>query len=227
MFEPIDIYFERQGPGFWAEPVNAMTNWAFVIAALWLRWRLRRMPDLGLRVLIVLIALIGAGSFAFHTYANRLTMLFDVLFIAIFVYMYLGLFARRVLGWHGARTAGGLIGFAAFSFAFGALLGPALGALASYLPVLIGLVAVAVVAAVRHSAAGPWLSAAASVFVVSLAARTIDGIDAWAAAAPGGIGTHWLWHVLNACVLGFAVWGLARHGAGRASGHRLTSGIDV
>ena len=31
---PIDAYCERLGPQFWAEPVNAATNGAFLIAAL-------------------------------------------------------------------------------------------------------------------------------------------------------------------------------------------------
>ena len=34
----IDAYCERLGPAFWAEPVNALTNAAFPIAA-WVAWR--------------------------------------------------------------------------------------------------------------------------------------------------------------------------------------------
>ena len=33
LFEPIDIYCERVGPGLWAEPVNALTNLSFLAAA--------------------------------------------------------------------------------------------------------------------------------------------------------------------------------------------------
>ena len=32
--DPIDAYCERLGPGFWAEPLNAWTNLAFLLAAL-------------------------------------------------------------------------------------------------------------------------------------------------------------------------------------------------
>ena len=31
----IDLYCDRTGPEFWSEPVNALTNLAFVIAGLW------------------------------------------------------------------------------------------------------------------------------------------------------------------------------------------------
>ena len=42
----IDIYCERVGPEFWSEPVNAVTNGAFIIAgivALVLAMRARRL----------------------------------------------------------------------------------------------------------------------------------------------------------------------------------------
>ena len=33
MFEIVDLYCERTSPVFWAEPVNALTNLAFFLAA--------------------------------------------------------------------------------------------------------------------------------------------------------------------------------------------------
>ncbi len=209
MFQPIDIYFERQGPGFWAEPVNAWTNLAFIVAAavLWSRVR----PDPAQRLLIVLIAVIGMASFAFHTFANRLTMLADVLSIAAFVYIYLGVFIRRVGRLGPLATAATLGGFIAFQAAFMAVLGPVLGALASYLPVLLAMIGAAAGAAARRSPAARPLALAAAVFIVSLTARTIDGHDHLAAHAPGGVGTHWLWHLLNAVVLALAVAAIDAH----------------
>jgi len=35
----IDLYCERLGPGIWAEPINALTNLAFLVAA-FAAWRL-------------------------------------------------------------------------------------------------------------------------------------------------------------------------------------------
>lgn len=34
-FTEIDLYCERIYPGFWAEPLNAITNIAFIIASFW------------------------------------------------------------------------------------------------------------------------------------------------------------------------------------------------
>jgi len=216
MLEPIDIYFERQGPGFWAEPVNALTNLAFVTMAVWLWLRVGR--DRALRALAVMIGLIGAGSFAFHTFANGLTMLMDVGSIVLLIYTYLWVFLRRVAGVSGVWTAAILAAFFAVHFGGAAASGGATGA---YVPPLAGLAAAGLWAQTRRSAAGPWLFAAAGLFVVSLGLRTIDAYEPIAAHVPGGAGTHGLWHVLNAVVLGLAVWGVARHGA--ASGASVGS----
>ena len=40
----IDSYCERLGPDYWAEPVNALTNLAFVLAAALLWPRVRGLP---------------------------------------------------------------------------------------------------------------------------------------------------------------------------------------
>lgn len=78
---PIDLYFERMDASFWSEPINAATNAAFLVAALFV-WRLRSQPS---NIFAVLIALIGLGSFAFHTWANRLTAVMDVAVIALYL----------------------------------------------------------------------------------------------------------------------------------------------
>jgi hypothetical protein len=33
LYAVIDLYFERLGPGFWAKPLNAVTQIAFLVAA--------------------------------------------------------------------------------------------------------------------------------------------------------------------------------------------------
>ena len=70
---PVDIYCERLGPGFWAEPLNAVTNASFLIAA-FICWRMAaaRGRFHGMtRALILILATIGVGSFLFHTFAER------------------------------------------------------------------------------------------------------------------------------------------------------------
>ena len=78
---PVDIYCERLDSSFWAEPINAISNLSFIVAGFFL-WRLRS-PHFTL--MAVLVILIGLGSFSFHTVANHLTGLLDVLAIALYL----------------------------------------------------------------------------------------------------------------------------------------------
>ena len=61
----IDLYCERLGPGLWAEPVNALTNAVFFVAA-WAIWRNAQKlnaRDGGTGLLIGLTVVIGIGIF--------------------------------------------------------------------------------------------------------------------------------------------------------------------
>ena len=78
-FDPLRNYCERTADTFWAEPINATTNLAFIIAAYMLLrvYKQQKLQDRSLLTLIALVAIIGAGSFLFHTFANGLTLLAD------------------------------------------------------------------------------------------------------------------------------------------------------
>ena len=77
----IDIYCERLEPGLWAEPVNAITNIAFFIAAFFALRLAKKENALNWRsgLLIALIFAMGVGSTLFHTFAVTWAMLSDVL----------------------------------------------------------------------------------------------------------------------------------------------------
>ena len=95
--EAVDLYCERTDASFWSEPVNALSNAAFLVAAalaldLWRRGDRKDWPALAL---IVIVAAVGVGSFVFHTVATRAAILADVIPIAVFIYGYLLLALRR------------------------------------------------------------------------------------------------------------------------------------
>jgi len=196
--EPISLYCERTGPTFWAEPVNALTNAAFLVAAalalvLWFRQPQR---DPASAALIAATALIGAGSFAFHTLATRGAVLLDVVPIALFVYGYLFLALRRWLRLGAAAAIGILAGFVLVSRGLAFALPPGvLNGSLEYLPPLAALIVVGVLVG-----AGPIRRAilsAAVAFLISLIFRTVD--RSVCDVLP--LGTHFVWHLLNAVVL--------------------------
>ena len=95
----IDLYCERLDSSFWAEPINALTNFAFIIAA-WAVWkhghRLGRL-SYPIWVLIGLMVSIGIGSFLFHTYASNFTRFLDVLPILLFQFVFMWVYIRRII----------------------------------------------------------------------------------------------------------------------------------
>jgi Ceramidase len=196
---PVDLYCERIGPGFWAEPLNAVSNAAFLVAAGWGLARTRRggQHDFPAFLLALLVAVIGVGSFLFHTLAVRWSNLADVLPITVFIYGYFFLAMRRFLGL--GRLAGALatLLFLAASFAVAPALVPLLGGSAGYAPALLAVLGVGAAARRRGSAGADLLLAAGIAFAASLTLRTLD--QPLCAVLPAG--THFLWHVLNALTL--------------------------
>ena len=206
----IDIYCERLSPDFWAEPVNALTNAAFVLAALWGAVTARR---LGVThpvawLLIGLAGLIGVGSFLFHTHATVWAALADVAPIWTFVAVFVLAAMRYLMGMSPARVAlvSGLVIAAAVLTArllamtegTGAPDAPdPLNGSGQYAPALLALVVFAVLTRWRGHPSANWIAAATGVFLLSLTFRTLDRdiCDA----IP--LGTHFLWHLLNGLMI--------------------------
>lgn len=204
---PVDIYCERTSPELWSEPLNAVTNAAFLIAALaaLALWRRSaRTGDWPALALIAVTAAVGVGSALFHTVATRWAGLADVIPIGVFILGYLALALRRFLGLGVAGTATGLAAYVAVSLAVPPLVRALPGPWESssgYFPALIALVAVGGLARVRparakHDAGGAMLLAA-GLFAVSLSFRSAD--LPLCGALPAG--THFVWHLFNAAVL--------------------------
>lgn len=210
----ISCYCERGlNPDFWAEPLNAMSNLAFIVAAVMVYADLRagRVSTGRRRILalIVLLMTVGVGSFLFHTYATVWSRYADIVPIAVFVAVYMALALNWFMGM-GAVFAVVLsavvVGATVAMFLFGTALNGSL----AYAPALVSLLVVGVLLYRRRHGATDWVLSAFCVFALSLALRTIDG---WPEAAPLGclvretgagsvaVGTHALWHVLNAVML--------------------------
>ena len=205
----VDNYCERTDPGFWAEPLNAVSNAAFLIAAL-VCWRLYgRRRDPGLHLLIAVLAAIGVGSFLFHTVAQVWAGVADVLPILGFILIYVHLATVRFLGlpvWAGwLAVAGYLPASAAVSAAIGAVTGPLNGS-TGYLPVLLLIAGYAAWLWRARPATARRLAAGAGILALSLTFRTLDAsvCPAW---PPG---THFLWHLLNGAMLGWMIATIAR-----------------
>lgn len=214
--QSVDSYCERVGPEFWAEPVNAVTNLGFVLVALWLWPRCRGVA--WARVLCVVLAAIGVGSWLFHTHARVWAGAADVLPIAVFVFVYIFLANRdfwRLPVWMSLVS---LVLFVPYAALVVAVIGdaPVYGPSAAYLAValLIALYALALARRLPEVARG--LGIGAAILFASVTARALDApLCDWLP-----MGTHFLWHLLNAAMLGWMIELYRRHmvasgGAGR------------
>src|SRR5918999_6520207 len=95
----MDAYCERVGMGVFAEPLNAVSNMSFLLAA-WAAWVLASRTgalSAGVRVLIAIAASVGIGSILWHTYPTPLTLILDIVPILVFIICYIWLYTRNVI----------------------------------------------------------------------------------------------------------------------------------
>lgn len=221
----LNAYCERGAdPSFWGEPLNAITNAGFTVAALALFAKLLADRPRDDRVLswflALMILVISIGSFLFHTLATRWAGAADTIPILIFILA--GLFGIVRRGFGGPLWAAWLAlpVYVGATFLIGRL-GPALGidgGLLGYGPALLTLLGAGLILGVLDRPGSALLIQAGLVFTLSLTLRTLDKpycdtftFGDWV------IGTHWAWHLLNALTLYLVatalIWRAGRPGA--------------
>jgi hypothetical protein len=193
----MDVYCERVGLGFFAEPLNAITNVSFLIAA-WLAWMLASRTgtlSTAMKVLITLGAATGIGSILWHTMPNSLTFWLDIIPILLFIMAYIWLHTRSVLRLGAGVAALSIAGFLLLTFAAISYAQVLHGALV-YTPGMIVVLVLGLFHAREQQVARFTLLLAAGVYFAALFFRTID--NEVCGALP--IGTHFLWHLLIGAV---------------------------
>lgn len=213
--EAIDGYCERLAPGLWAEPVNLVTNAAFVIAGLVMWHRCAGAPT-G-RLLSAVLVLIGIGSALFHALANAWSSLADVLPILAFIVIYIHVAHRDFVGLRGiaalAASVAAVLALVPLSWLIGRVV-PGAGANAAYGAVALLILGYGQVLWAVVPATGRRLVGGALLLMVSIAFRSLD----MAVCTNWPVGTHFIWHLFNALMLGWMieVWRLHRLEAGGA-----------
>lgn len=205
-WQQVDGYCERTDPSYWSEPVNAMTNLTFILAALILWPRSAGVPVA--RVLCVILFVIGTGSYLFHTFATQWAALADVVPIGVFILIYLFAVNRDMVP---MRAVWALLATACF-VPYAALLVPILNripfvAISNFywtVPILLSIYAglLRQKPGIAHG-----FLIGAGLLTVSIAIRSMDEI--LCDMIP--LGTHFMWHLLNAVMLGWMIHVYTRH----------------
>jgi hypothetical protein len=220
--EHVFLYCERgTNTELLAEPINALSNVAFLLAGLiglqLVLWRPAEERSADHFLLPVLVLFIGLGSLAFHLYADRGTALADVVPIAVFMLVYLGFALNRFLGVAPGVTVLLVIGFTAIMaivsqvqcsataigfFGPGEGMKPCLNGSVFYLPALGAMIVIGLLLHERAHKAASWVLWAAAIFAVSVTLRSLDLSLCERVVIDGRkLGTHFAWHVLNALAL--------------------------
>lgn len=193
----LGMYRERDfSPEFWAEPLNALTNASFLIAAFF-AWDLasrRRVATRTTNVLLSLASVIGIGSFIFHTVPNQFTMWLDIVPIVLFQVLFLWLVSNKMLALSRVASAAIVVGVVGSSFSLFPIHKPFNGSL-FYLPSLLAMLTIGYVWAKKTNFEPYLLVGAACCFLFAVTARSIDKEVPW------HFGSHFLWHVLSSVVV--------------------------
>ena len=209
LLRQVDGYCERTDLTYWAEPVNAITNLAFIIAAV-IMFQRTRGRDMGLGVLLsgILFA-IGVGSYLFHTHAMIWSLIADVVPIGIYILVYL--YTANITFWGLGKWVSA--GLAALFIPYAALVTPVFDQLPFFnvsnfywsVPILIFGYAIALRHRTPRTARG--LAIGGTILCVSISLRSVD--ETFCEAIP--LGTHFLWHCLNGLMLGWMIEVYRRH----------------
>jgi hypothetical protein len=186
-----------------------VTNLAFIIAAL-VRWRrVRGQGSVLAEALVWILALIGIGSFLFHSYAQIWAAIADTAPILIFVLVYIFAANRHYWGlgpWQALALTALFFPFAALTVPLFQMI-PGIGSSAGYGPVPLLIAIYAVLLRHRLPQVARGLGIGAALLVLSLTFRSLD----LPLCGQLPLGTHFLWHITNAVMLGWMIEVLRRH----------------
>ena len=206
-FATIDGYCERIDASFWSEPLNAVTNVVFLMAAIWV---LRR-EELNnkARALAFLLAMIGIASFLFHSVATAWAGALDVLLILLFTLLYIFVATEDFLGLLRCSSLVVTLGYFPFSVVVEWLTLPLsfLGSTRIYIPILVLITLYSLILYKKFPYLSRGLAMGALLLTISMLARSAD----LPLCETIPTGTHFLWHVINAIMLAWMIEVYRRH----------------
>lgn len=207
----VDAYCERTDSAYWSEPLNAVSNAAFLIAALTMWLRVRRLNLPVAELMSITLAAIGVASYLWHTEARAWAGAADTLSILAFILIYLHAANRHYLELHAWAAALCTAAFLPYAFVFGWIFAqlPFFEISSFYWPLVPLMLVYGLAIGGRVPRTGGGLHAAAWLLTLSLTARSLDESEQLCAALP--VGTHFLWHLLNGALLGWVIEVYRRH----------------
>lgn len=211
-FAAVDAYCERLAPGFGAEPFNMLTGLAFAGGGL---VAFRRAPAQADRQAALALALVGVASALQHGFAVTGTLWADLAANLLYLVLLGRLMLQRLAGvgvlaaFIGAVAVVVLAQMVGGSPALRVVLGRGTD---TFLLLALLLAAVALALRRGHPATAWGVGLAAVTLAAGLPFRFLDAslCPSWP------LGTHGIWHLVNATSAALLLSALARHGSRRS-----------
>lgn len=201
--EPVDQYCERLGPGLFAEPLNALSNLAFLVAGIAILRAARRAGSREAGILGWMVVAVAIGSGLFHTFATRWAMIADVAPIGVALVYFLWIYLRTAAQATLAVTLKRLRDFGLATVAFMLIIPKeAFNGTNNYFSCLVALHFITRHAKKVSPEAARFFAASCGTFAFALVCRSVD----LRLCADLAAGTHYLWHAFN----GLTLWLVAK-----------------
>jgi hypothetical protein len=194
---------ERHELGFVAEPMNVLSSFAFIAVAISIYRYYKKDEDLhrkwmwDVHALTFITFIIGINSVIFHAFPSPTTELMDTLAIVLFIILYFWSVLFRIGRCNLFQATICFIAFVGFSHILVHQFPNALNDSIGYLSSMIALIMIAVHLHLKARPSSQHFMLAAIIGVCSLFCRAIDR----EVCDMIPIGSHFLWHALNATLL--------------------------
>jgi hypothetical protein len=204
---------ERTGDSFWGEPFNAISNAAFLIAAIYVFRFLKNHNDargfwvFDIYLLNFLMFCIATASFTFHTMPNIYTEKADMIFIVSFIVVYFVSAMFRIAKCSLFEFTVSCLAFLGFTYFVVDQFPNSLNDSIAYLSSMMALIFIAIYLNIKKRTSARQYLLAAVLGVCSLFCRAIDN----AVCEVVGMGTHFMWHILNSILMTILVVQLIRN----------------
>ena len=205
----VGFYCGRFGPGFLGEPLNQLSNLAFIAGAAfaWSVWRrdASRSPWEGF--LFLSAASIGIGSLVFHAEPTPATLLGDLVPIQIFGLAFGAYVLIRYLSLTVLASVAVVACFVLLRQSWIAVAPRgALGGGITHVPTFLALAAFGLLLRRRGNSVSTYVTAALVSYACALLVRSWD----LHLCQSFPLGVHWLWHLLTALTVTVLLLGVAR-----------------
>lgn len=202
--QPVDFYCERLGPGFGAEPFNTLTGLSFLVVGL---VSFRRSTQGDDRRASSALALVGVASALQHALAVEGALWFDVAANLGYLVLLGVLMLRRLAGVGAVAALAGAMAAVAVAYTLGENASLPFFLVDFFALLFMLLVVVALAQWPRHPQTARGIALAAAILALGLPFRFLDA----AFCAQWPLGTHGIWHLLNAIAAALLLSALARH----------------